>query len=52
LNEIKTVQQTKEAIDKVTIEDVYNVANKIFVDEKLNLVLIGDRKEKLKNFKF
>lgn len=51
-NKTKTIQEIKDEINKVTIDDIYNIANKIFTNKRLNLTTIGKRKEELKNFTF
>jgi predicted Zn-dependent peptidase len=41
LNKIETPEQVYENIDKVSLEDVYSLASKMFKPERLNLAIIG-----------
>lgn len=43
---IDSPQQEIEKIKKVTVSDIKEIAKKIFVDEKLNLAIIGPYKDK------
>ncbi len=43
---IDSPQQEIEKIKKVTVNDIKEIAKKIFVDEKLNLAIIGPYKDK------
>ncbi|MBU1136994.1 insulinase family protein [Patescibacteria group bacterium] len=45
---ILTLEEKLDKINKVTVDDIYRVANDIFRPEKLNLALIGPFKEKNK----
>jgi len=45
-NKIDTVKEELKKIRKVTSADILRVANRIFVEEKLNLAIIGPYKEK------
>ena len=49
LNKISTLKENFKKIDKVTAKDIQNIAKDIFVNEKLNLAVIGDYK-KIKEF--
>ncbi|MFH1671636.1 MAG: pitrilysin family protein [Candidatus Portnoybacteria bacterium] len=46
--EILTLEEKLAKINKVTVNDIYRVANDVFRPEKLNLALIGPFKEKNK----
>lgn len=46
LEEIVTLEENFKKIDKVTTKDIQNIAKDIFVNEKLNLAIIGDYKNK------
>lgn len=43
--EVKTPIEEIEEMEKVTVEDIQNIAKMIFVDEKLNLAIIGPYKD-------
>ena len=45
-HEIKSVEQKAKEIREVSAKDIKKLANEIFVDDKLNLALIGPFKEK------
>ena len=45
---ILTLEEKFAKIDAVTAEDIIRVAQNIFVDDKLNLALIGPFKDKRK----
>ncbi len=45
-NKILTLKENFAKIDKVTVKDIQKVAQEIFVQQKLNLALIGPFKEK------
>ena len=46
LDKIETPKEIIDRIDKVTLEDVYEYAQKIFKPEKLNLAIIGPYEDK------
>ncbi len=46
LNEILTPDEIFRKIDKVTTKDIKNIASDIFVNDKLNLAVIGEYKNK------
>jgi len=45
-DEILTLEEKLDRMNKVTVDDIYRVANDVFRPEKLNLALIGPFKEK------
>jgi predicted Zn-dependent peptidase len=45
---VLTPEEKLEMIDKVTINDINNIAKEIFVPEKLNLAVIGPIQENKK----
>ncbi|KKQ84262.1 MAG: Peptidase M16 domain protein [Candidatus Woesebacteria bacterium GW2011_GWB1_38_8] len=45
LDKIRTPEEEFENIDKVTIDDIYEVAKDLFVPDKLNLAIIGPYKD-------
>lgn len=45
LGEVETPEEVFEAIDKVSIDDIMKVANKVLVPERLNLAIIGPYKD-------
>ena len=47
-NKILTPEQKLERIEAVTVQDIQDVANELFVNEKLNLALIGPIKDESK----
>ena len=47
---LSTPAQEMEAVERVTIDDIHYVAQDIFKDEKLNLVILGPHRDK-KNLK-
>ena len=50
-HELKNAEEKAEEIRKVTVNEIQNLANDIFKDDKLNLALIGPFEEKTKFLK-
>ena len=44
LGKVETPEEIFKGIDKVTVDDVYELAKRLFVPEKLNLAIIGPYK--------